>query len=63
MNNDYLLNDLSKNIVDRINILNVDVSNIKTNKKLTENEKELKLLNELYSALRKTNLYYTSSKK
>ena len=62
MNNQEQLHQLSGNLVDRINILNLNVNDINS-KSLAENEKELKVLNELFVGLRKTIFYYNNKDK
>lgn len=62
MNNQDKLQELSSNLVDRINDLNRNVNDVKL-KNLTESEKELKLLNDLFVSIRKVIHYYTEKQK
>ena len=64
MNNKDLLNQVSNNVVDRLNILNSLLNNndISAKKKI-ENEKELKMLNNLFLYLRQVIKFYIDENK
>ena len=57
---EYTRTNLTTQLVNRLTILNVDISNNNCNN-IDEKEKEIKLLNQLYESLRKVTKYYKNN--
>lgn len=66
MNNQEQLKSVSTNLVDRINQLNTSINQndmLAKPLKLTDKEKELRLLNELFVSIRKIIQFYSENEK